>query len=600
MLHALALAPLAILPVRASTTLQASASKPAAVDRAALERDFARRMTGAKLAGHFTDDTAPPESAPSEDTYELAKVEHLEGDRWRIEAGVAYGGKSFRFPIEVDVLWAGDTPVISLTDFAVPMLGSFTARVMFHGERYAGIWSGKEHGGAMFGRVLPAAATQDAPKSPAPAGSGKPAKAEDGTNWPSFRGENARGVAEGHPTADEFDVESGKNVRWRVETPGLAHSSPIVFGDRIYVTTAVREGGAAELKVGLYGDITSVPDEGEQDFRVLCFDKAKGELLWSRSAWKGHPRYPRHPKGSFAASTPATDGEHVVAFFGTEGLYAFDAAGELLWKKDFGELPAGFYMMPGAQWGFGSSPVIHDGKLLVQCDVIGKGFVAAFDVATGAELWRTERDDVPSWSSPTVVSRSGGEQVVCNGCKRAAGYALATGEELWYVVGGGDIPVPTPISAHDLVFLTSAHGPMAPIYAVDRDAKGQVERGTERMPWSETRRGNYMQTPLAYGEEIYFCNDAGVLACYDARTGEEHYRQRLGEGSSGFTASGVAADGKLYFTAESGTVHVVAAGADFEALSVNDLGEECMATPAISAGVIYWRSRGHLTAVEPD
>jgi outer membrane protein assembly factor BamB len=265
-------------------------------------------------------------------------------------------------------------------------------------------------------------------------------------------------AAQGRAVERLPELESGANVRWRKAVPGLAHSSPVIFGDRLYLTTAVREGGESELKVGLYGDVASVADEGVHEFAVLCFDKRTGEELWRRQSWKGTPHFPRHPKGSFAASTPATDGKRVLAFFGSEGLFCYDAQGELLWKRDFGPLSAAFFMMPDAQWGFSSSPVIPGDMVILQVDVLGDCFVAALDLRTGEELWATPREDVPTWSTPTVDVREGRAQVICNGFKHAGGYELESGEPLWWLSGGGDIPVPTPIVAHDLICLTSAHG----------------------------------------------------------------------------------------------------------------------------------------------
>ena len=419
------------------------------------------------------------------------------------------------------------------------------------------------------------------------------------TNWPSFRGPNASGVAEGYSTPVSWNIETGENVAWRTPIPGLSHASPIIWGDRIFLTTAVKE-GEAELKVGLYGNIESVEDDSPHELQLLCLDKRSGEILWTETVWQGVPAIKRHPKSSHAVSTPATDGEHVVAFFGSEGLYCYTVDGELLWKKDFGVLDSGFYRVPSAQWGFGSSPVIHDGRVFVQCDVQENSFVAALDIQTGEELWRTPRDEVPTWGSPTVDVQGGRNQVIVNGYKHIGGYDLDTGRPLWSLEGGGDIPVPTPIVAHDMIFITNAHGRMAPILAISANVSGELSMDAdahEAMVWSEERGGNYLQTPLVYGEMLYCCRNNGVVTCFEARTGEMLYRKRLGGGSTGFSASGVAADGKLYFTSEVGEVYVVDPEDSCKTLSINDLGEICMATPAISAGALYFRTRSHLLAV---
>ena len=440
--------------------------------------------------------------------------------------------------------------------------------------------------------------------------------AEDVTvNWPQFRGAHATGIAHGPAPVTSWDLEDGTHVRWRTQVPGLAHSSPVVWGERLFVTTSVGEGEAVLSEIGKertdrYGDVWPVQDEGPQRFQVLCLDKQSGEVLWTKTVFEGVPKFKRHPKSSFAASTPAVDAEHVVAFFGTEGLFCFTHDGEPVWEKDLGDLNGAFFRAPGAEWGFGSSPVIFEGRLFVQCDVIGKGlsFVACYDVATGAEVWRTGRDEVPTWGTPTVHVGLDRSQLIVNGYKHIGGYDLESGEELWKLVGGGDIPTPTPIVGNDLIFITNAHGRLAPVYAVHVDAEGPVsadsdEEGYDAMAWSQPRGGNYMQTPLLLGDELYLCSDQGVLTCLDALSGEQHYRDRLASGATGYSASGIAAvsedfpEGVLYFTTEDGEVQVVKPGPEFEVLEINDLGEPCLATPAVSAGVLFWRTRGHVIAI---
>jgi outer membrane protein assembly factor BamB len=433
-----------------------------------------------------------------------------------------------------------------------------------------------------------------------------PNAAEDtprpGIDWPSFRGVAARGVGEGEAPPLQWSVPEGRSVRWRVPVTGLGHSSPVVWGDRVCTASAVSGQPDPQLKVGLYGDITSIQDTTEHQWLVMCFDKASGKLQWERTAHAAVPKVKRHPKSTHASSTLATDGQHIVAFFGSEGLYAYSITGDLLWKKDFGLLDSGFFMVPDAQWGFASSPVIHDGKVIVQADVQKGSFVAAFDVRTGKELWRSARADVPTWSTPAVVTDGGRAQVVVNGWKHIGGYDLATGKELWRMTGGGDIPVPTPIVAHGLVFITNAHGKLAPIFAIRPTAAGDItlkdgESSNGHIAWSHMRDGSYMQTPIVYGDVLYVCRDNGVLGAYDARSGQRHFQGRLGDGQTGFSASAVAADGRLYYTSEDGDVYVVKAGTQFEVLATNPLGEVAMATPAISEGVLFFRTRGHLTAI---
>lgn len=426
--------------------------------------------------------------------------------------------------------------------------------------------------------------------------------AKPGIDWPQFRGVEAGGVAEGFPLPVHWNIETGENVRWKTAVPGLAHSSPIVWRDMVCVSTAVAQNKEEALKVGLYGDITPVDDATPLSWEVHCVDKKSGAKRWSAVAHQGVPRIKRHPKGTHANSTLATDGRHLVAMFGSEGLHTYDLSGKLLWKKDLGRLESAFFMVPEAQWGFASSPVIHGDLVIVQADVINGSFLTALDVATGREVWRTTRDDYPTWSTPAVHIANGRAQVIVNGFKHVGGYDLRTGRELWRLKGGGDIPVPTPVFHRNLVFITNAHGPAAPIFAVRTSATGDISlpegiQTSAHVAWSQQREGAYMQTPVVYGDYLYVCRDNGVLSVYEAATGKRLYQQRLGEGRTGFSASAVGGDGKLYYSSEDGSVFVIKAGPMFEQLAENVMGETAMATPAISEGSIFFRTRTRLVAV---
>lgn len=421
-------------------------------------------------------------------------------------------------------------------------------------------------------------------------------------HWPSFHGTRARGVGAGTPPTT-WDLESGENVRWKTAIPGLAHASPIVWGNRIYLTTAASAQIDPELTVGLYGSITPAKDKDlEHIWWVYAIDRETGAVVWKRNAHQGTPAIRRHIKASHANSTPATDGEHVVAFFGSEGLHTYDRDGSLLWRKDFGKLDAGSYNIPAAQWGFGNSPTIEDGKVIVLADVQGGGFLAVFDVATGDEIWKVDREDVPTWTTPTLMHAAGGAQIVVNGFKHMGAYALEDGKALWKLAGGGDVPVPRPVAGDGLVYITNAHGRYSPIYAIRPSARGDVSVSEEApthdgIAWSVLRGGSYMQTPVLYDGRLYVCANNGVLSAYDAESGERLFRERLTTSGDGFTASGVAAGGKLYYASETGTVFVVQAGDTFELLATNDLGEIAMATPAIAPDEIYFRTQRHLVAV---
>jgi outer membrane protein assembly factor BamB len=419
-------------------------------------------------------------------------------------------------------------------------------------------------------------------------------------NWPQFRGPAASGAGTGAPPS-QWNVESHKNVLWSAEIPGLAHSSPIVWGDRIFVTSAVPASGDSELKVGLYGAIQPVKDEGSHKFMLYCLDRKTGRILWEREAVSEVPKILRHPKSTHANPTPVTDGKHVVAFFGSEGLFAFDMNGKQLWRKDLGTLDSGYYVVVSAQWGFASSPIIHKDKVIIEADVQKDSFLAAFDVNTGKELWRTARKDVPTFGTPAIAPYTAGganrEQVVLNGWKEIAGYDVADGKQLWTMKGGGDIPVPTPLVKDGLIVITNAHGPGRPIYAIRTDAAGDLNEKKDAIAWQQEKAGNYMQTPLIDGGLAYFCYDNGVFTVFELKNGERIYQQRLGGGTSGFTSSPVAAGGKLYVTNEEGHTYVIGLGREFKILAENDLGEVVMATPAVSDGVLYIRGRKHLYAI---
>jgi len=314
------------------------------------------------------------------------------------------------------------------------------------------------------------------------------------------------------------------------------------------------------------------------------------------------PKIQRHPKATHANCTVATDGKHVVACFGSEGLYCYDVNGKLLWQKDLGVLDAGFFLIPTAQWEFGSSPVLDRDRVIVQCDIQKGGFLAAFRIADGSEVWRTPRDDVPTWSTPTVSREGGRAQVIVNGFRHIGGYDADSGKELWRLKGGGDIPVPTPVVSHGLVFITNAHGMNAPIYAIRTNASGDISlpEGHDSSPavaWSRPRDGSYMQTPLVVGDYLYNCRWNGILDCYEIATGKQLYDERLGSGTTAFTASPVAGKGAIYVTSEDGDVHVIQPGPKFGSLAVNSLGGICLTTPAISEGVLYFRTREQLIAI---
>jgi hypothetical protein len=421
-------------------------------------------------------------------------------------------------------------------------------------------------------------------------------------NWPSFRGEKASGVGGERPLAASWDGTKGTNVLWKTEVPGLAVSSPIVWGDTVYVTTAVSSDPNAVFRHGLYGDVEPSKDLSPHSWRVYAIDKQTGRVRWERVAHEGVPRTRRHPKSSQASCTPVTDGHVVVAWFGSEGLYAYDTQGKLLWKRDLGLINSGWFYDPDYEWGAASSPIIYKGLVIVQADRQEDSFVAAFRLKDGEPVWRTSRDEIPSWGTPTVYEGAPRDELITHATKFIRAYDPLTGKELWRLGPNSEVTAPTPIVAQGLIFITNGYRGIQPIYAVRPGGSGDLTLQGEAtsspfVAWSTKRGGPYMPTPVVYGDHLYTVSNNGVLSAYVARTGERVYQDRVAGKGGAFSASPVAADGKLYLASEDGDVFVLKAGAKPELIGTNPMGEVLMATPAISDGTLYVRGLKHLFAV---
>lgn len=425
-------------------------------------------------------------------------------------------------------------------------------------------------------------------------------------NWPQFRGANASGTADGKPAPVSWDATKGTNIAWKVAIPGLAHSSPVVWGEKLFITTALSSKGKEYFRHGLYGDVDSDTDTSAHTWKVYCLDKRSGKILWEKVAYTGVPKIKRHIKATHANSSPATDGRYVVAFFGSEGLYCYDMNGKLAWKQDFGVLDSGWFYDPDYQWGMASSPVIYKNMVIVQCDVQKGSFIAAYDLKTGKQVWRTDREEIPSWGTPTIYEGKNRVELITNATRAARGYDPMTGKELWRLSGNPEVTATTPVAANDLIYICNSYRPNQPIYAIKAGAIGDIslkEGATtnEFVAWSYQRGGTYMPTPVIYGEHLYLCANHGVMSVYNAKTGERLYQERIAGKGGSYSASPVAADGKVYFSSEDGEVFVVKAGPKYELLATNPMGEVLMATPAISDGMIFVRGRTHLFAIaEPQ
>ncbi|HUE82311.1 MAG TPA: PQQ-binding-like beta-propeller repeat protein, partial [Pyrinomonadaceae bacterium] len=418
-------------------------------------------------------------------------------------------------------------------------------------------------------------------------------------NWPSFRGPNASGVADGNRLPNTWDAARETNVVWKTPIPGLAHSSPIVWKDRIFITTAISGDpkptfGAKDRGIGL------ARDDVKHSWRLYCLDKQTGKVIWEKTAHEGVPRAKRHTKATQANSTPVTDGKYVVALMGSEGLFAYDFNGKLLWRRDLGILNPGLFRDPTSEWGHASSPIIYKNLVIVQGDGHKQSFIAGYNLADGKQVWRVERGEITSWSTPTIYENSKRTELISNGGRYIRGYDPMTGRELWrFSDNDTEVKMQAPLIAHGLIFITGGYPAGRPMYAFKPGAQGDVslkegEESNEFVAWQTDKGSPYTPTPIIYGDYLYVCADNGVFSAYNAKTGELIYQQRI---SSSFSASPVAADGKIYLPSEDGDVFVVKAGPKYELLSTNPMGEALMATPAISDGLIIIRSQQYLYGI---
>lgn len=418
--------------------------------------------------------------------------------------------------------------------------------------------------------------------------------------WPSFRGPGASGVADGQELPSDWDVRAGRNVRWKADVPGVGHSSPIVWGERVFVTTAV-PAEEPRLVLGDKGGIEVASDKPPISWRLLCFDAKDGKRLWEREAFAGAPRAARHVKSSQANPTPVTDGKTVVALFGSGTLAAYDVGGAPRWSVELGKLDPGLLDDPSSEWGHGSSPVIFENLAIVQVDKHKGSFLAAFELATGEPAWRVERDERPVWATPTLDTSGGRPELYVVGGYHVRGYDPRTGKELWRFKDVSEVKTPTPFASDGLVIFAGGYRGR-PLFAIKAGAQGDVSvaddvKSGPFLAWRTDPGGPYTTTPLAYRDLVYAVRDEGILQAYELKTGALVYRERTGTTHS---ASPVASDGKVYLAGEDGQLLVVRAGRSFELLTRIDMGETVFGTPAIAHGTLYVRTRGHLYAISAE
>jgi outer membrane protein assembly factor BamB len=415
-------------------------------------------------------------------------------------------------------------------------------------------------------------------------------------NWPQWRGPEGRGISE--DTTVPLEWSGDRHIAWKTRIPGRGHSQPVVWGDRVFLTTAVEgpviEGARAVPHTDggqpfLHPD--SVGADRQHTFSVMALDAATGRIVWAREAWKGTPYDDRHRSGSYASATPVTDGTHVYVWFGAEGLYAYDFDGTLAWKTSFGGIAT-------LGMGTGTSPVLHGNLLILQCDEDSgeKSFIVAVDKRHGREVWRTPRKVQVSWSTPVIARAPGGrEELITSGAELIVSYDPQTGRELWRAAGLQSNAIPSPVFGHGLVIL-SAGFPARKVIAVKLGGSGDVT-GTPQIAWTYEKGTAYVPSPILVGDYLYLMTDAGIMTCLDARTGDVRYEGGRPPAPGRFMASMVAVNGTLLQTSDAGDVFVVRAGPRHEVLRTNSIGEPITASPAIADGRIYLRTEQHLFAV---
>lgn len=417
--------------------------------------------------------------------------------------------------------------------------------------------------------------------------------------WPQFRGTHASGIGDGQGAPAAWNVATGEGVRFKTPIPGIGLSSPIVWGDRIFLTTAVSGKGDATFRTGLYGDTASVDDHSVHSFRLYALDAVTGRVAWEREVHRGAPQVERHLKSSLANATPATDGERVVVLFGAIGkLAAYDFDGKQLWQRDIGILDANDPQSGSAEWGHASSPILYGDLVLVQGDRRKDSFLAAYRLATGEEVWRVAREEPSTWSTPNILPAPTGDELIANGPTIRA-YDPRTGKPLWSLGPSSEVVVATPVIGDGLAFVTAGYPPVRPVFAVRPGQRGDLslpkgERSSKAIAWSHARGGTYIPSPILYRGILYTCNNNGILTTYRAETGEQLSMSRLSTTTASFSASPVAADGRLYIASEQGDVYVLRAGPEPELLAVHPMGETVMSTPAISNGLLVVRTLNHV------
>lgn len=410
-------------------------------------------------------------------------------------------------------------------------------------------------------------------------------------DWAWWRGPSYNGVARGDAPLQWSDT---KNVAWKTPIPGRGFSSPVLWGDRIFITTAIpaeQAGESAAPEQGRRGAGGGAAAGIEHKFVAMAVDRKTGKIIWERVATTAKPHEGYHRKyGSFASHSPVTDGKMVYAFFGSRGLFAYDLDGKLQWKKDFPP------MRMRMQFGEGIAPALHGDRLIVSCDQESGSFIVVLDKKTGKELWRKTRDEISAWSAPLVIDHSGRKQLIVSATNKVRSYDLITGDLIWECAGLGPNVIPAPVYADGMVVVMSGFRDPN-LLAIKLGKTGDLT-GTDSIVWTNQRGNSYTASPVLHEGKLYFITDNGMISCFDFATGKPYYQQQRLPKPYTFKSSPVAANGKLYLSTEEGDIVVVKMGEKFEVLATNSMGDEFfVSTPAIVEGSIYLRSAQALYAI---
>ncbi|MCZ6672884.1 MAG: PQQ-binding-like beta-propeller repeat protein [Verrucomicrobia bacterium] len=421
-------------------------------------------------------------------------------------------------------------------------------------------------------------------------------------DWPQFRGADSRGIAYGDALPDQWST--AENISWKTNIPGRGWSSPIVWGDKVFLTTVINSGTSEEPKKGLYfGGNRPAPADTLHEWKVYCLNLKTGKIIWEQVVHESLPDTPIHLKNSYASETPVTDGERVYFYFGNIGLFVFDLDGKLEWSKSFAPLP----IRNG--WGTAASPILHGNRLYVLNDNNEDSWLKAINKTSGKEIWTIHRDEKSNWSSPYIWENELRTEIIIPGTGIVTSYDL-DGNELWSLEGMSSITIATPYSADGLLYISSGYvgSRQKPIYAIRPGAKGDISinettTSNDYIVWCSWRAAPYNPTTLLYQDNLYVLLDRGMLSCLDPKSGEFHFeKEKIPRGRSGFTASPWAYDGKVFCLNEDGATFVFRAGKSFDLLHVNRLPEDdiYMATPAIASNRLLIRSSTGLYCFQSD